>query len=222
MFLLLTFVCLLHQTYVTLYAKTDKYPLFHIPARFIETIGRLTIFPIVTALYVSRINEISEGFDVAMIAIVTIICVYVFIQEVRGIVIIVKSTLLLLLAKINHPGMTIQELSIIEIRVFNFWKYREFSSSTYRIENELAKNENVTLPTKEDDEKQMSVEIDQQDSMELHRVVSHRGIKRIVSLKPGDILNPINRRITGNNSTEMSTFSARESENSGYSSGSAM
>jgi hypothetical protein len=129
MFLLLVFVCILHQAYATLSEKVDRYPLRPVVLRLTETLGRLTIFPAVVGFYISTVDEISPGFDITMIVMTGVACAGIAIQEYLENRRILRESLLRLLEKVNDPEMKISDLSTNELLVFNVWKFKRLSTS---------------------------------------------------------------------------------------------
>lgn len=146
MFLMLVFTCILHQAYATLSEKIERYPLRPILLRMIETIGRLGIFPTVVGFYVTTVAEISPGFNVTMITIVTVACAYIAAREVGGMRSTTKKCLYVLLDKINAPDLKINDLSTAEVLAFNFWKFRIFSTSPMHIARMLSEHGQIAPP----------------------------------------------------------------------------
>jgi len=149
MFLLLVFVCILHQTHATLSVKVDQYPLRPVALRLIETTGRLAIFPAVTGIYVSTAQEISPGFNITMILIVTVAGAAIFIREFFGIRALQKKALFSLLDKVNGPELQLDQLTTAEVIVFNAWKFHILSNSPLHIAKALNEQQSIAPPTSE-------------------------------------------------------------------------
>jgi len=146
MFLMLIFTCVLHQMYATLSEKIDVYPLRPIILRLLETVGRLGIFPTVTGFYITTVQEIAPGFDVTMITIVTVACVYIASKEIVGLRSTTRKSLHALLDKINSPESKLDNITTGETIVFNWWKFRKLSNSPMHIARLLSEQGEIAPP----------------------------------------------------------------------------
>lgn len=140
MFLLLVLSVVLHQAYATLSDKIDVWPLRIFYLRFLEFIGRVSIFPIAGGFFLQGINELSEILIYGMVFIILPITGTIVVREFFGIKKARETALLRLLDKINSPDCRVDQLSIIEIVVFNYWAFGAFSRSALGISNYLVKH----------------------------------------------------------------------------------
>lgn len=145
MFLLLVGVIILHQVYATLKMKEDRWPLRAIILRLIETLGRVFILPFIVCYFVTLILASSDPSTAnALLAVTIIACALVFIQEMFGLRSTVHRSINNLIAKVNNPSLTVNELNTVEIMVLNYLKFRKVSSSPYLIAQELAERGSIS------------------------------------------------------------------------------
>jgi hypothetical protein len=139
MFLLLVLAVVLHQAYATMIDKADRWPLRTLLLRLIECTGRITIFPIAGYFFISGIGDLSHMLLWGMILVILPVTGFIATREFFGVWKAKRDALNGLLAKINGPSLKVEELSKIEIFVFNLWMFRLVSTSPDRIASELSK-----------------------------------------------------------------------------------
>ena len=137
MLLILFFIISAHQMNFTLYEKMELYPLRGVVIRVAESIGRVGVFPLVIFLFLYRITSTPLLIKQITISLGIIIDGAVLYREVFAVGRIVRASLVLLDAKITNPELNWNEVTAIEIIVFNFYKFGRFTKSTERIKTHL-------------------------------------------------------------------------------------
>lgn len=138
MFLLLVGVISLHQVYATLKMKEERWPLRAIVLRLIETVGRVFILPFIVCYFVTLILANNDPTTAnGLLAITIIASTLVFTQEMFGLRSTIHRSINNLIAKVNNPALTVNELNSFEILVLNYLKFSKLSTSPYLIAQEL-------------------------------------------------------------------------------------
>jgi hypothetical protein len=138
MFLLLILVVAVHQAHSTLQSKLKQWPLRLIYVRLFDMMGRVALFPVVMSIYVSNIKQaFSPSAKQIVLALSFTAAGIIFIREINGVKKVYREALVNLVAKVNHPETKVNELSTIEVMVFNLWMFNSFSSSVIHISSYL-------------------------------------------------------------------------------------
>lgn len=146
MYLLLIFIIIIHQTYESIRTKMDRFPLRRLVLRLIETLGRLSIFPIVTAFYMTSVNEIEQNFNIVMILIVALVGFVTLINEMKGMISTWDESILALVLKLDGEDIMLDDITIAEIVVFNYWRYQIVSISNMHVARMIAEHGHVSGP----------------------------------------------------------------------------
>lgn len=138
MFVLLVGVITLHQIYATLKRKEIRWPLRAIQLRLIETMGRVLVLPFTIIYFVSMILS-AQNADMAtgIYIIIAIISGSIFCSECFGIRSAIYHAINQLIAKVNHPELKVDQLSIWEVLIINYLRLGKLSTSKLLISQEL-------------------------------------------------------------------------------------
>ena len=134
------FAVILQQAYASLHEKTEQWPLRIFTIRLIDSVGRITIFPVVTALFIIMIKEVDRHIRFGMVLVAAIITTVVLIREVMELRHCFKESVEQLIAKLNSDEVRVKQLSPMEILFVNIWKFNYFSTSPFYISNYLEQN----------------------------------------------------------------------------------
>lgn len=137
MFLMLIVSVILHQTYATIYEKADRWPLRLFYLRVIEALGRCSIFPTVTAVFLVSLTNLTATTIYGMIIIVFIVTSFILIREYFGVRGAFIRSMHSLVNKMNNDEIKLNNLSKIELLLFNLWRYKKFTTSPMLISEEL-------------------------------------------------------------------------------------
>jgi hypothetical protein len=150
MFFLLVTVVALHQIYITLTNKQDKWPLRHLTSRLIEYFGRVFLFPFIISYYIIRIGSLPILFLLPMILIVS----FIAIRESFGLIKVTQIALKDLIAKANHSESKVADFSRVEIIILNYLLFKTFSFQFQKISNILfskgeLNSQNILMTTRD-------------------------------------------------------------------------
>lgn len=143
---MLCIVIVVHTTYARMCDKIDRLPLRYIYTRMIEFMGRVFMYPICTTFYVLFIEELYAGFNTHLLIVNGIFFFYIILGEVIGVSISVHHALHGLLDKFNDFDLPLEDVTLIEIFVFNCWRFRKLSVSTKYIAELMMKDGFVSAP----------------------------------------------------------------------------
>ncbi len=129
MFLLLVFAVILHQIYATIQEENDIWPLRIFYGRFIEFLGRIGFFPLVTFFFLYHIGDVTPAIERGLIAVTIIIGTFILIKEGSDLKAHYKLAVKLLLQKLNSEDLLIKDLSPIELLLVNNLKFQKLSTS---------------------------------------------------------------------------------------------
>ena len=120
-------ICL-HQITNRLIAKCDIFPLRKLLIRILELVGKLFIIPMVFIYFVSVFPNALDTRAVDLIYFILVIAFgYIGLRELLGCKQSLNDAMLLIRKKLDNPAMN--ELTSIEVTVFNFVNYRKISRS---------------------------------------------------------------------------------------------
>ena len=128
MFLLLVIVCAMHQAYSTIHEKTDQWPLRIWLMRCIEFAGRTFVFPSVIIYYLTEMKDVPLTTKYTMLAVVLSMTFLIATREFLGVRKAFFVSLGGLLEKINAKDVKIDQLSKLEILIFNFWYFSRITT----------------------------------------------------------------------------------------------
>ncbi len=146
MFLLLVFAVVLHQVYATIQDDKEEWPLRIFAGRFIEFLGRISIFPLVTFFFLYYINDVSESIRVGLISLTIIIGSFILLKELAELQTHYKESIKLLLQKLNSEDLLIKNLSPLELLFVNRLEFHKWSISPVYVSEFLEKVGGLDIP----------------------------------------------------------------------------
>ncbi len=140
MFIVLTIATLIHQTYVTLSDKTDRWPLRIFYLRALETFGRVTIFPAAALLLLLTVDRLTSSMRMIIYLITFPINGCIVLRELPGLLVAWRQATLLLAEKLESDETEIKHVSSMELLAYNVSKHSSFTrdSKFLLIERELS------------------------------------------------------------------------------------
>ncbi len=146
MFLLLVFAVVLHQVYATIQDDKEQWPLRIFAGRFIEFLGRLSIFPLVTFFFLYYIGDVTESIRVGLISLTIIIGSFILVKELAELQTHYKESIKLLLQKLNSEDLLIKNLSPLELLFVNRLEFHKWSISPVYVSEFLEKVGGLDIP----------------------------------------------------------------------------
>lgn len=131
LFLLLIVVIFSHQIYNRLAQKVQKSYWRMLPMRLIEFIGRVGLFPGVTAFYLFEIH--GQSGRLAMLAAMVVLAIMLGVREVDGLYNVIKRIMKIIKDKILREGSRMSDFALLERLLYNWWVHGKFSSSRFYI-----------------------------------------------------------------------------------------
>lgn len=146
MFLLLVFAVILHQIYATIQEENDIWPLRIFYGRFIEFLGRIGFFPLVTFFFLYHIGDVTPAIERGLIAVTIIIGTFILIKEGSDLKAHYKLAVKLLLQKLNSEDLLIKNLSPLELLFVNRLEFHKWSISPVYVSEFLEKVGGLDIP----------------------------------------------------------------------------
>lgn len=133
MFLVLTFAVVLHQACVTLSDEVIDFPLRLLMIRLIESFGRVSIFPLASALFAVDFGASDKYYLTFLYALVIPVTILIFLMQLTGLRQSYRGSLTGLVYKVNSSETNLDKLTYLEVFVFNLFVFKKLSLSNVEI-----------------------------------------------------------------------------------------
>jgi preprotein translocase subunit SecG len=140
MFLVLTFAVVLHQVCASLSEKVIELPLQLLMIRLVESFGRITIFPLASALFTAGFGGNDPYYYAFLYALVIPITILISVAQLTGLRQSYRASLTGLVYKVNSTETNLDKLTWLEILVFNLFVLKKVSLSNEEIKEKRAQN----------------------------------------------------------------------------------
>jgi hypothetical protein len=156
MFIVLTIATLIHQTYVTLNEKTDRWPLRIFYIRGLECLGRITIFPAAALLLLFTVDRLTYAVQLIIYFITFPVNGCIMLKEVPGVMEAWGQSTVNLIEKLESDETELKQISSMEMLVYNISKHGSWSKDNKLLlaERELIEKRKQELELEKEREKE--------------------------------------------------------------------